>query len=809
MRITYFGGKQVTFPLPPREPGHIEEPPGFDAKSFGHYPYWTSLAGNLQTRLRSLALGYAATGNPAYADTAIATCLALCEWSIWTDTDYHPDRTTCLDTCYLTMGVAAAYDACFDRMSPEQRAKVRDGLVRLGLEPILRDASRPASQESEFNLEIFQNAALGIGVLAILGEIPDEPAGRYLEQATRYFTRLLDKKLSSPNTEGLSYSSTLDDGFVFADALHRVTGDDSLFRHPYAREVIPRWVSYFLGPNRSGCVNFCDCGGYPWPFVQTLKLLHNNTGSPLAAWFLSQARTPESGGFFPILFANPKRTGDAPLPLADLAAPTSLSSLRTSHFSAAFLNIGWAALRSGWGDGDTLLALKCSSSREGHDHFDAGNFVLNCAGTWLLTDPGYGSFHSKEEGFFGRSTPGHNTLLVDGEAQGSRAGRITDFFSSPRLDCVVGDAGASYDPAKVKRFLRHIAFVRGGYFVVYDEVESAGGPRRFDFLLHTDDDGEMTFDGKPLAEGESAGVRSLVVSKERARVTATLLEPAPAQVRFARYPGAERYPAFAWVHAPEPFERGRFLVALEAAARTGVGLANPGFERGLAGWTMGGEPGNQVEAAVDHEVFRGGHASLRLSGTVAKRDRSLAGQWHMPCEEGKAYRFAIWCKAKELQEGKPVMDVTFYDAAGKHVPPVKVVAGRPGTHDWELLEAVVTAPRGAAQVTLRAGLDWGVGTIWLDDAAWEEVGRPAAAFPAPALQFTRLDAAGPRVAAVQAEGPAYRDVLLFNPEQSRLTAGGVTTDAALAWVRFENGKAPAGARYGGTLLQADGKAVAE
>jgi hypothetical protein len=409
MKLTYMGGKEITFALPPVEPCKIEEPPGFDHKGFGHYPYWTGMAGNIRGRMEQLALSFASTVNPSYADTAISYALSLADWSIWTDLQYHPDGSTCLDTCSLVFGVSTVYDICYERMTPEQRGKVRRGLISLGLEPLYRDCVKAFTDDRAWmrawNLPLYQHSALGIGALAVMGDVPEEDFSRWFSQAKDYFTWFLEQQMISPDTEGMSYDSfSMDYAMIFADAFKRVTGNDELFRHPYVRDFLPKRAIYLYGPNDSGCVNFGDCGrenGGGQPFVTSMKIIAKHTGNGYAGWYLeaTRPRVPPVSRNGLDFYAVPK------------PPVTSPSSLPTSK---VFQNIGWVALRSGFEDDGTLFAFKCSSSQAGHDHWDQNNFVINCAGEWLATDAGYGSFRSAEDNFYGKHTIGHNTVLVDG-----------------------------------------------------------------------------------------------------------------------------------------------------------------------------------------------------------------------------------------------------------------------------------------------------------------------------------------------------------------------------------------------------------
>lgn len=535
--VTYFGDKEIVYPLPPQQPGPIENPPGFDPQ-FGHYPYWTSMSRQVQTRLEALAVSYAATADTQYARRAIDYMLALAGWSTWSDPDYS--SRTCLDTCHLTMGVALAYDVCFDAMSPEERDQIHDALCRLGLDELDQDAS----QRLEHNLQMLRNAALGIGGLAVLPERPQ--AWDYLDTAKDFFRWWLDLRDTSPNTEGLAYTSYgLDNCLLFGAALAQAEGDRSIIAHPYVAKAV-RWALYFWGPRASGLVNFCD-SAVGHPFDVTMRVANKYLGNPYAGAYLKQTGILGRHDFNAIVLHNPDPA---------IAWPPSWPP------SAAFTNIGWAALRSGWGDDDMLLAFISSSSKEGHCQLDANSFVVNCAGEWLAADSGYGSFKGGALTEFSDGTAGHNSVLIGGAGQQEKAGAITDFFTSPSFDYVVGDASRCYDPQVLWRFLRRIAFVRPHFFVMLDELESPE-PKRFEFLLHTDREGHYAIEGKAPKPGQPVTGSRVSLLKPRAQLDVRFLEPAAVQFTFDHFKGTkDEYPPYITARDARPRESQRFLTAL-------------------------------------------------------------------------------------------------------------------------------------------------------------------------------------------------------------------------------------------------------
>jgi hypothetical protein len=540
--VRYFGGEQVTFPLPPRQPGFIENPAGFDPKS-GRYPYWTGMAKQIQARLESLALSYATTSDDRYARRAAEYMLALAAWQTWSDPDYS-DRT-CLDTCHLTLGVAFAYDVCWQALSAAERDRVREALGRLGLAGLARDGP----ERVEHNLQMLRNAALGVGGLAIVPEQPE--AWTHVQAAREFFRWWLDLRATSPNTEGLSYTSYgLDNCMLFGAALAQAEGDREVLEHSYIARAA-RWALYFWGPGRSGLVNFCDAAvGHP--FEATMRVANKYLRDPYAGYYLQQTGRLQQEGFVATVLHDPKPPVAWPPPWPA---------------SACFPNIGWAALRSGWKDHDTLFAFISSSSKEGHCHFDANHFVINCAGDWLATDAGYKSFKGGALTDFSQGTAGHNSVLISGAGQKEKAGVIADFFTSPAFDYVVGDASRAYDPQVLWRFLRRVVYVKPHFFAMLDELE-APEPKRFEFLLHGDAAGRCEVDGREARPGEARTAQRVALIKPGTRLDVRFLEPATAHVAFDHSAGtSEDYPPHITVRDSRPRESQRFLAALVAAQK--------------------------------------------------------------------------------------------------------------------------------------------------------------------------------------------------------------------------------------------------
>lgn len=177
------------------------------------------------------------------------------------------------------------------------------------------------------------------------------------------------------------------------------------------------------------------------------------------------------------------------------APPTDLPPFR--HFKDS----GLVFMRSGWDGDESVLAFKCGphsghwnlrynhNISGGHMHPGAGSIALFACGDFLLTESGYSR----------KWTAYENTLLVNGCGQ---IGEGSDWFEDlefrkghpcPRMlaaaegdpfDFAIGDATNAYSAESgLKRFVRHVYFLKSDCWILVDELE-AENPSRFELLYH-------------------------------------------------------------------------------------------------------------------------------------------------------------------------------------------------------------------------------------------------------------------------------------------------------------------------------------
>ncbi len=764
--VDYYGGAQIAFDLPPRMPGRLAPPAGWHSRR--PYPYWTAMSRSLEGRLQDLVVAYLASDDERYAQRAREYVLALAAWPAWTDPQ---EAAVSWSTAHLAMGVCVVYDALYDQLQPEERRRIERALRRNALGPMIPQALA----RSDDSFTVVRNAALGLTALNLLDSDPDGP--QYLTLAKNYFLWYLDDRLRSPRTAGLGYDAfAVDHAALFADALNRVTGDSSVLRHPYLHDVAPYLATYFLLPGFQHNVNFEDhSGGLGW-FI-TMNAVAREFQDGLAAWYLQATGLNDRRDFYREVLGRPQVLPDAPTDLPP---------------SRAFPRIGWAALRSDWSEDGTLLAFVSSSSDTRHNHRAQNDFILNVAGQTLLADPGLRNSSTSELAEFTAGSRGHNTILVDGQGQTRLGGgKIVDFYSSPRVDYVAGQAADAYEPGLVSSFLRRIAYVRPHYFLIRDELEAAEAPRMFSSLLHASLRGRILINGMDAGVDQREEHARLQFTRSRCLARVDILAPQRAFVQVAEAPDPEKYGRYAIIEPPEKTRRAEFMLLVRPerladdpnayVAEELLRLKAPATSREVQLlpeqdllFFRGTEPGDQV-------VF---HLSVNAPGEY----KVLLSQ--MTYSSYGIYQWSL--------DGRPLGE------------PVDAYDERPRLQT-DVLLGLANLTEGPHRMTATlVGKNERATNFYLglSGIVFQPMQGPAAHRPEDVpwqIEQARSGPAEARVVTI-AHGD-NTDVLIFGRQGRPSTGGGIATDAAFAWLLLEKERPLSLGFCSGTRIALGGEAL--
>jgi len=130
-----------------------------------------------------------------------------------------------------------------------------------------------------------------------------------------------------------------------------------------------------------------------------------------------------------------------------------------------------------------------------HSFFSENAFDIFAYGAVIATG-GAGTQNSNP---LSRDSMSHNTILINGVGQSQNkysrkhpwAGRIVAWHETPDYIYWVGDATGAYQKhSGLDRAIRHVLFVRGKYFVIFDDLGMTKGakPVRFSWLYHVRQD---------------------------------------------------------------------------------------------------------------------------------------------------------------------------------------------------------------------------------------------------------------------------------------------------------------------------------
>jgi len=204
-------------------------------------------------------------------------------------------------------------------------------------------------------------------------------------------------------------------------------------------------------------------------------------------WLLGPAKKEQvrKRGLPPLVESKPQR-GQAPLP--DLFSFDRILATEPEKQSVAFPAGGYYVMRDGWTPDSNYLLFDCGphgADNCGHAHADALSFELAINGRTLLIDPGtYTYTGSKQMRDWFRSSGAHNTLTVDNESSSVSDGpfswktiahsECSSWITEESFDYVVGSHDGFTRLSEPVKHTRSILFIKNGYWVIRDLVQTAG-----------------------------------------------------------------------------------------------------------------------------------------------------------------------------------------------------------------------------------------------------------------------------------------------------------------------------------------------
>lgn len=424
----------------------------------------------------TVAFAWLLTRDPKYQAAARRRVMHLASWNPDGPTNWRLNDEAAMPILHR---LARAYDWAYDALTPEDREKVRAAMRRRGSDAWKGGQIGEGAGHLNRPYNSHGNRAWHkLAEVAIAGfdEIPE--AERWLEFALDKFYGAYPVWADDDGGwhEGLSYWA----GYMvkitwWLDAAAKFGVDG--FKKPFFAHIGD--YALYTAPPGSPDMGFGDLSYHPPSSgMAFVRFFAQRMKNPYWTWWADQWNIREQSDEPVLGFLWGVQKGVAAAPPAKLPP------------SKVFRGTGVAILNSTLLNSANNVQVRFKSSpmgRQSHGHDPHNSFTLNAYGDALLVNNVYRDLYGSpfHKGWCW-STRGQNALLVDGEGQKPHSadpmGRLVKWSFQDGLEYVVGDAAAAYE-GRLKRYLRHIYFVKPDVVVLVDDVQAAR-PATFQWMLH-------------------------------------------------------------------------------------------------------------------------------------------------------------------------------------------------------------------------------------------------------------------------------------------------------------------------------------
>ncbi len=418
------------------------------------------LATSRQVLNRTLTLGltFRLTKDKRYAERLWKELNAAARFKDWNPSHF-------LDTAEMTAAFAIGYDWLYAEWNGEQRAALHKAIVDKGLKQSL-DYYRNNKWwvAAAHNWNQVCNGGMSLGALAIADEEP-ALAGEILSAAITSVQKPM-KEFGPDGAwgEGPGYwdYAVMYNVFMLA-SLDTALGTDFGLSKIDGFSKTADFPIQLNGPTGRS-FNFADASDKGTGGAHILWMATKFNRPDYAAWRLEKSRT-------------------TPLPLDLLwgAAwldhpPTAVNPPLAKYFRGKEI----VSLRSDWNDSQaTFVGFKGGDNKMNHAHLDLGSFVMDASGERWAIDlgsddynlPGY--FGSKRWDYYRLRAEGHNTLVINPDAQPDQdphsTAKIIRFSDKPGAPFAIADLSEAY-ARSAKSVQRGMKLV-GRDVLIQDEIQ--------------------------------------------------------------------------------------------------------------------------------------------------------------------------------------------------------------------------------------------------------------------------------------------------------------------------------------------------
>jgi hypothetical protein len=427
-------------------------------------PRLLSVSRDCVNRMYCYGLAWRVTGDEKYVAKARATMLTVCGFADWNPSHF-------LDTAEMSHGVGIGYDWFYDKLDEPTRKTIRQGLIRLGMEPGLECYRGKGAwwRNDEHNWNQVCNMGLSIGALAI-ADTDGQCAGKILANAVASLPRAL--KTYAPDGawgEGPGYWS-----YATSYTAYGLAAMDTALGTDFGLSGIP-------GLDKAGFFPIYTTGptGMLFGFADAHTPMKRRN-LPELLWL---ARRYDNQFFAlterEIIAQHRADPRDVIWYIPPAAAPqkADLARLFRGPVPVAVFRTAWANPNA------VFLAFKAGYNMVNHAHLDLGQFELDALGVRWVRDLGsddydlpnyWGSSQDAQRWKYYRlGTSSHSVVTLDGDNQNVAAvAKITDFLADGKDGFAVADLTSAYTP-KATSARRGVRMVAGQAVLVQDELDIA------------------------------------------------------------------------------------------------------------------------------------------------------------------------------------------------------------------------------------------------------------------------------------------------------------------------------------------------